>query len=430
MRNFKLLKKKLNPVIFFLLVVFLFTCNCKTETPQQDIDYRQQAIDRLLATYDQQFKLYLANARDTMGKEIMTYSPISTQNTIPQYVEIRGSYYEYGYLVALISQQFGRQPQRVTAGQVELNNRIIEMYNQVYPQFLEIARGVGDVFNIPVAELDFVFFEHNFFYRLWWDLFKYSEFRSLMGPGTGAADSTFDHCSIVSVKLPDRSIVGRNFDSSNEQPHFVVFTQMEGGYKVMANACYTMFHWVMDGINEKGLFMGTASNSNPPEYFWLDPYPDVPAIQQNHLFRIALETCATVDEVIALYRSVQPWSPHTTGHVLAADSYGNSVVIEFNLDRIPGFFRVEKNYQVLTNTAYHKGMDYMMENCWRFRTATNAAEAGIDDLNEMDNIMKTIRATDYGHISLFDFQNGLMRLFCRREFDIPYDYSLSLLQSR
>ncbi|UCH95199.1 MAG: linear amide C-N hydrolase [Candidatus Aminicenantes bacterium] len=428
MRNFKLLIKKLNPVIFFLLVVFLFKCDYKTGSPQQDMDPRQQAIDRLLATYDQEFKQYLANARETMGKEIMTYSPISTQNTIPQYVEIKGSYYEYGYLVALISQQSDHQPRRVTAGQVELNNRIIEMYRQVYPQFLEIARGVGDVFNIPVAELDFVFFEHNFFYRLWWDLFKYSEFKSLMGPGTGAAASTFDHCSIVSVKLPDRSIVGRNFDNDFEKPHFVVFTQIEGGYKVMANACYTMFHWVMDGINEKGLFMGTAANGNPPKYFWLDPYPDVPAIQQNHLFRIALETCATVDEVIALYRSVRPWSPHTTGHVLAADSYGNSVVIEFNLDRIPDFFRAEKNYQVLTNTAYHEGMDYMMENCWRFRTATNAAEAGIDDLNEMENIMKTIRGTDYGHISLFDFQNDLMRLFCRREFDTPYDFSLSLLQ--
>jgi hypothetical protein len=116
--------------------------------------------------------------------------------------------------------------------------------------------------------------------------------------------------------------------------------------------------------------------------------------------------------------------------VLVADSYGNSVVIEFNLDRIPDFFRAEKNYQVLTNTAYHMGMDYMMENCWRFRTATNLAEAGIDDLNDMENIMKTIRGTDYGHLSLFDFQNGLMRLYCRREFDIPYDFSLSLLQSR
>jgi predicted choloylglycine hydrolase len=79
-----------------------------------------------------------------------------------------------------------------------------------------------------------------------------------MAPGTGAAASTIDHCSIVSAKLPDRSIVGRNFDNNYEKPHFVVFTQIEGGYKVMANACYTMFHWVMDGINEKGLFMGTA----------------------------------------------------------------------------------------------------------------------------------------------------------------------------
>jgi hypothetical protein len=181
-KNFKLLKKKLNRAICFLLVVFLFTCNYKTDTPQQDIDYRQQAIDRLLATYDQQFKLYLANAQEAMGKEIMTYSPITSQNTIPQYVEIKASYYEYGYLVALISQQFGHQPYRVTTGQVDLNNRIIEMYRQVYPQFLEIARGVGDVFNIPVTELDFVFFEHNFFYGLWWNLFRYSEFQSLMGP--------------------------------------------------------------------------------------------------------------------------------------------------------------------------------------------------------------------------------------------------------
>jgi hypothetical protein len=75
------------------------------------------------------------------------------------------------------------------------------------------------------------------------------------------------------------------------------------------------------------------------------------------------------------------------------------------------------------------GMDYMMENCWRFRTATNAAEAGINDLNDMENIMKAIRGTNYGHISLFDFQNGLMRLYCRREFDTPYDFSLSPLQS-
>jgi hypothetical protein len=57
------------------------------------------------------------------------------------------------------------------------------------------------------------------------------------------------------------------------------------------------------------------------------------------------------------------------------------------------------------------GLDYMMENCWRFRTATKAAEAGIDDLNEMENIMNTIRSTDYGHISLFDFQKVLSNLY-------------------
>lgn len=418
----KTLIKKLNPLLLFLLFVFLLNFCQGEKTPQQDT--RQQRLDKLLATYDREFKQYLANAQAEMGKKIMTYSPISGQNTIPKYIEIKGSYYEYGRLVAHISKQYGRQPRRVTAGQVEFNNRIIDMYKQVYPQFLEIARGVGDVFDIPVDELDYVFFEDDFFHGLWWNLFKYSEFRAL-APGTSANASILDHCSVVSAKVGEGSLIGRNFDQAHEQPHFVVYTEIDGAYRVMANACYTIFHWIMDGINEKGLFMGTAANSQVAEYFWLDPYPDVPAIQQNHLFRIALETCATVDEVIDLYSSVRPWSPHTTGHLLVADALGNSAVIEFDLDRKPDFFRAEKNYQVLTNIAYHEGFDYMMENCWRFRTATNKAEEGIYDLADVEEIMKTIRGSDYGHMSLFNFEKGLMRLYCRKEFDTPYDFPLS-----
>lgn len=230
MRNFKLFIKKLNPIIFSLMIVFLLCGGCKTGNSERDDDSRQQAIEQLLATYDHKFKQYLDNARETMGKEIMTYSPITTENTIPQYIEIKGSYYDYGYLVALIAQQSGRQPQRVSTRQSEMNNGIIELYQRVYPQFLEIARGVGDVFNIPVDQLDFVHFEHDFFYGLWWNLFKYSRFQYLLSSGT-TVRSSFDHCSMVSAKLPDRGIVGRNFDSANEQPHFVVLSQMDGATK-------------------------------------------------------------------------------------------------------------------------------------------------------------------------------------------------------
>lgn len=407
-------------LLLLILMVFLFNCNRKNGAPRQET--RQEKIDRLLATYDLEFKQYLANARQTMGKEIMTYEPVSTHSTIPRYIEIKGSYYDYGRLVALISRQCGRYPQQVQTGKEHLNKGIIEMYKQVYPQFLEIAAGVGDVFDIPVNKLDFVYFEDTFFHDLWWNLFKYSQFRALWG--SAAEEAISDHCSVVSAKKQAGSIVGRNFDQDHEKPHFVVYTEIEGAYKVMANACYTIFHWIMDGINEKGLFMGTAANSQVQEYFWTDPHPGVPAIQQNHLFRIALETCATVDEVIALYGTVRPWSPHTTGHLLVADASGNSAVIEFDLDRTPDFFRAEKNYQVLTNIAYHMGFDYMMENCWRFRTATGLAEDGINDLADMENIMKTIRG-QYGHMSLFDFEQGLMRLYCRREFDRPFDFPLS-----
>jgi len=103
----------------------------------------------------------------------MTYRSIPTQYTIPKYKKIKGSYYDYGCLVALISQQYGRSPSRISSGMEEFNNRIIEMYRKVYPQFLEIARGIGDVFNIPIEKVNFIHLEDEFFHGLWWNLFRY-----------------------------------------------------------------------------------------------------------------------------------------------------------------------------------------------------------------------------------------------------------------
>lgn len=417
----KLLSRNLISLLLVFLIVFtLYSCQ-NDQTVQQTTP--QERLEELLTTYDLEFQEYLANAHQTMGKNILTYEPISTQITIPKLIEIKGSYYEYGYLVALISRQYGRQPVRVISANIEFNNRIIDMYRNVYPQFLEIARGVGDVFDIPVEELNFVFFEDEFFHGLWWNLFKYNQFQALNVSNISAGSVMQDHCALVSANLGNNTIVGRNFDNDHVKPHFVVITQMDGAYKVLASASYTIYHWVMDGINEKGLVMGTAAIIEPPEYFWQDPYPSVPAIQQNHLFRIALETCATVDEVIALYRSVRPWSPHSTGHLLVADAGGNSAVIEFDLDRQPDFFWSEKDYQVLTNIAYHKGFEYMMGNCWRFNIATDMAENGLNNADDVLNIMQTIRGT-HGYTTIYDIRNRFMRAYFLTDVSTYYEFGL------
>jgi hypothetical protein len=408
-------------LVSIFALVFSF-CGDNNEAVDSPLTVEDR-LEELLATYDRDFLEYLANAQQTMGKTIMTVAPVSSITAIPKYMEIEGSHYDYGTLVALIARQSGREPRRVSSGNIEFNNRIIDMYQNVYPQFLEIAGGVGDVFGIPVDELDFIFLEDEFFYGLFWNLFKYDRFQALNVSATSGLPEIRNDCALLSARFGNNTVVGRNFDSDHLKPHFIVKTRMDGGYRVLANASYTVYHWVMDGINERGLVMGTAANTTPPEYFWTDPYPSVPAIQQNHLFRIALETCATVDQVIAFYRSIRPWSPHSTGHLLVADALGNSAVIEFGLDREPDFFRTENDNQVLTNIAYHMGIEYMMDNCWRFRTATSMAANGINSADDVLDIMHTIRGT-HGYTAIFNIRERLMRGYYLSDETRHYDFRL------
>lgn len=423
MKRVKSIKIFLLGLLISVLFIFNNTCSNQQNSQQHLENLKAEQKELLLSSYDQKFQEYLASAQNIMGKTILTYRSISSQYTIPKYIKITGSHYDYGILVALISQQYGRYPPRVSPGMRDFNSRIIKMYQKLYPQFLEIARGVGDVFDIPFEELDFIHLEDDFFHGLWWNLFRYQEFYELRNIPNLTIAQVHHNCALVSAKIENNTLVGRNFDNDHLKPHFVVLTHMNGTYKVLANASYTIYHWIMDGINEKGLVMGTAANTEPPEYFWTDAYPDIPAIQQNHLFRIALETCADVDEVINLYRSVRPWSPHTTGHLLVADAEGNSAVIEFDLDRVPDFFRSKQNYQVLTNIAYHKGFNYMMENCPRFKRATNAAEAGIYSIEDVLDIMLSIRGT-FGYTSIFDIKKREMYDYFPSDLSKAYDFKL------
>ncbi len=110
-----------------------------------------------------------------------------------------------------------------------------------------------------MAELDFVYLEYDFFVDLWYNLFKYDEFRDAAGLNASAAAANGTHCSLVFAKIGEEANVGRNFDDDHEKPQFVEFSSMDSGYRVLANACYVSYHWIMDGVNEKGLVMGTAN---------------------------------------------------------------------------------------------------------------------------------------------------------------------------
>lgn len=413
--------------IFFCLMIWLFLipgCNPKDKNPPQQ-SY-QEKVDELSSTYDQTFLTYLQIAEEAMGKKILSYSTISDKFTIPKRIDINGNHRDLGRLMGELARQQGTTPRRINDSQRDLNSQIIDMYREIYPQFLEMARGVGGVFGIPMTELDFISLEDGFYMALWYNLLRYPAFEAL-GPSPLSGTRNSGHCAMVSSFLGNTMLMGRNFDNDRERPHFVVYTQMEGSYKVMASAQYNIYHWVMDGINEKGLVMGTANQAFPSQYYsYFDPYPDHPVINEHHMFRVALETCATVEEVIALYQKVPPWCADHADHLMVTDALGNSAVIGLDTDRTPTFFPSTGDFQVLTNTAYHMGYNYMMNNCWRFRTATQMAEAGITSLKDIKEIMQAIRGGPHGYMSLYDVNQGLMRLLLRHDFDEPWDYTISI----
>ncbi|MCB9267330.1 MAG: linear amide C-N hydrolase [Lewinellaceae bacterium] len=114
------------------------------------------------------------------------------------------------------------------------------------------------------------------------------------------------------------------------------------------------YHWMTDGMNEKGLFIGVATNGNPDIYNHKEgyTYSDVPAVQVIHMVRIALEKYATVEEAVSLFQSVRIWFPEEFNHLLVADASGDAAVLEWDPDKQAHVFRQNKPYLLLTNTAY------------------------------------------------------------------------------
>ena len=93
------------------------------------------------------------------------------------------------------------------------------------------------------------------------------------------------------------------------------------------------------------------------------------------MVRIALETCATVEEAIERFRSVRIWFPCEVNHLLIADEAGIAAIVEFDRERNMVTFRRTEPQMIMTNTAYQEGIEFIREHCPRFRMAQSVLEA-------------------------------------------------------
>ncbi len=359
-----------------------------------------QSADELYQNYDEDFRQLLNQAEQLLGTEILKYESVAPGLLLKR-VTATGTHYEFGCLVGLIARNYGVQMLRRTAANAEINRRIAAMYQEICPQYLEKARGIAGAYGMTLDDIDLTYLEHPFEAGLWWRLFKYQQFTDatrFSAPIVG--------CSLVSCFLEGerRQLAGRNFDYDADLPHFLFISNLDGAYKTIGHSMFQLQQWMVDGINERGLFMGLASLGSPAEYATFadtSAYPGTPAIQSHHLIRVILDTCATVDEALNLIGKTRVWFPTGFIHFLLSDSQGKSVVVTFDRDKNLIVFPRKSPYLVLTNTALQEGEEYVYGKCWRYRTATDLVQQGIWSLPDLAGVMAAVRQLSGNHRTLW-----------------------------
>lgn len=401
------------------------SCSSSWSEHQAEMEALEQEIQELYDTYDDLFKVFLVNTNEELGKQVAVYEEISP-GLHPKKITFRGSYYEVGQWVGLMARKYGIYPRLRDDGNREINEKIEAMYRKIFPPFLERCRGIAWAYSLNPEDLDLRHQEYGFSGTLWWRLFQYDDFLRLT---KFTSQGSAENCSVISYYIEEeqRMLVGRNFDIYDDRPHFQVVSNLSGVYRTIGMTAYQLQNKISDGLNEKGLYMAVASNIFPDQYgdYAEEPYPEVPAVWSIHLIRMILDGCATVEEALALVRRVRVWFPDELQHFLIADRLGNSVVIEFDRDKNLHEFPAGDCYQVMTNTAFMEGLDYVYANCGRFRRATDLCALGVSNMEEFWKVVCAIQETWSSVCSIWTARGDLKKLeydtrFWSEEWEVPH----------
>jgi predicted choloylglycine hydrolase len=375
----------------------------------------------LYAGYDKDFQKYLAVAVKTVGKETMKLEPLSARYSVPKKLTLNGTPFEIGLTIGNIAKQAGAKLPMLEEKNRKVNAKVIELYKRIYPEYLEMARGMAEAYGTSPDKLDMRVLENNFVTDTWCGLLKYGSFYQQTDFGNyGYPIPEQPHsCSVASYYEVGHQLVGRNFDNPSDRPHYFTTTQMDGCYKVIGHTIYGINTWVTDGINEKGLSLSGATNGG--KYFLQEPYPDEPAIVLGQMQRIVMEKCATVDEALALIGTVRVWCPNEGIHWLIADATGKSVVVEWDLNHKMVVFDKKGPWELMTNSALQLGEPNVVKECWRYRKAKPELEAGVKDTAGMLDIMKGIRSNTLW-TSVMDLNARTMEVHYYKEYGTKYEF--------
>lgn len=308
-------------------------------------------------TKAQNIESVVASVSKRFAKQPFVIGPVSGELKKFRLLAVKGSPRDVGRAMGMMGLEVGAPFPEVLAENRENNAATIALYRDIYPAGVEQMAGIAEAFGRRLEELDVVFIEGRYVWHIWEDTY------GLLSP---AKQIPFPSCSGIGAKTPDgRTIVGRNLDDIN-RTYFLVRSEVEGCYKSMSASLPAFHESPLDGMNEKGLFLGEMTIGDPAYggNIW-KAYPQRPSVLWHHMMRVALDTCANVEQAIALFKRVPLWFPDELVHFFVADTSGELAVIEWGKDRQLSVTRQKGGVLISMNTSLMEGRESLMKD-WRY----------------------------------------------------------------
>lgn len=237
---------------------------------------------------------------------------------------------------------------------------------------------------------------------------------------TGGDEHVPGSCTIFAASFGNTVLYGNNEDYNNPNTYYWVQPSSEGTY----GGVYLGFDNFspQGGINEKGL----AFDYNALPEAALNPHPELP--DRRAIMRRIQQTCATVEEAIAVARS-HDWGSSLRWQVLLADATGDAVVISAGPNGELAFTRKPQGDGYLVSTNFNRANpDNAFDDsypCWRYDKATEMlerieAEADLTvdyfrSILDAVHIEGAVGNTLYSNV--FDLRQGLIYLYHWHQFD-------------
>jgi len=222
-------------------------------------------------------------------------------------------------------------------------------------------------------------------------------------------------CTIFSAASNGSVLAAANKDCENIETRILFLPSSDGKYgRVYFGYQVSGGFQNVGGMNEQGLWYDGASLLERSD---IKNHYNKPTVN-GELCEKALEECASVDEVIAMYETY--FSPHWQGHSMWADKYGNSVIIEFG-EKDVVFIRKKDNYQVMTNFYISDSTNARWYNSYRYNVANQMLSTNAEISNSLfSSILDAVHQTGMNPTvfsNIYDLKNGEIYTFNFHNYD-------------